>query len=395
MEHYNWEPYRITSLERKKIMSILIGADIVPLSSNIDLFEKAEVEKLLGRELQNVIEDADFSIFNLEVPLTDIETPINKMGPNFIAPTSSAQGLKAMGIDLLTLANNHIFDQNAQGVLSTISILDKVDIAHIGAGNNVYDAQAPYFKTINGRKYGIYACVEHEFSIAEHNRPGANPFDPLESLDHIQKLKKACDYVIILYHGGKEQYRYPTPYLQKVCHKIIEKGADLVVCQHSHCIGCEEQYLHGKIVYGQGNFLFDKYSNDYWNSSLLILVDDIGTVRYIPIIKESPGVRLASKEQAIEILKAFNKRSMEIKEKEFIEKRCSDLANDSLFGYVSYLTCKRNNIIFRLLNWALSQGFHEYFLNKIVRPYKSAIINYIKCETHRELILNGLEEKYK
>lgn len=376
-------------------MSILIGADIVPLSSNIDLFEKAEVEILLGKELQNIIEDADFRIFNLEVPLTDSKTPINKQGPNLIASTASVQGLKAMGVDLLTLANNHIFDQNTQGVLSTLEILDKVDIAYTGAGKNIFEAQMPYYKKIKGKIYGIYACAEHEFSIAEHNRPGANPFDPLESLDHINEMKSRCDYGIVLYHGGKEHYRYPTPYLQKVCHKIIEKGADLVVCQHSHCIGCKENYLHGTIVYGQGNFLFDKYSNDYWNSSLLISIDDMGTIRYIPVIKKSPGIRLATNEQAIEILNAFENRSLEIKKKGLIEDKFSKLAKDSLFGYISYFTGKRYNLFFRLMNRVFSDSFHEYYLNKNVRPYQNAIINYINCETHRELFLKGLEDKYK
>ena len=64
-------------------------------------------------------------------------------------------------------------------------------------------------------KIGIYACAENEFTIATDTTAGANPFDPFESLDHIQNLKRSCDYVIVLYHGGKEHYRYPSPYLQK------------------------------------------------------------------------------------------------------------------------------------------------------------------------------------
>ena len=75
--------------------------------------------------------------------------------------------------------------------------------------------------------------------------------DPAEQKDN------KCDYTIVLYHGGKEYYRYPSPNLQRVCRYMIEKGTDLVICQHSHCIGCEENYLSGKIVYGQGNFIFD------------------------------------------------------------------------------------------------------------------------------------------
>ena len=84
----------------------------------------------------------------------------------------------------------------------------------------------------------------------------------------------------------KEHYRYPSPYLQKVCRKMVEKGANLVVCQHSHCIGSYETYNNSTIVYGQGNFIFNKHDNEYWNSSLLIkLRFEKGIkVEYIPIV---------------------------------------------------------------------------------------------------------------
>lgn len=80
-------------------------------------------------------------------------------------------------------------------------------------------------------------CTENEFSSATMHSAGANPFDVLESFDDVQALKEHCDYVVVLYHGGKEFYRYPSPMLQRYCRKFIEKGASLVLCQHSHCIG--------------------------------------------------------------------------------------------------------------------------------------------------------------
>ena len=96
-------------------------------------------------------------------------------------------------------------------------------------------------------------------------------------------MKAQCDYAIVLYHGGKEYYRYPSPNLQKTCRKLVEKGADLVICQHSHCIGCEEKYQDGTIVYGQGNFLFDHGDNEYWNTSLLVQIKDDGQINYVPL----------------------------------------------------------------------------------------------------------------
>ena len=373
-------------------MSIIIGADIVPVESNIFLFERMLIEELIGIELQDILNSADYRIFNLEVPLTDHEKTIIKHGPNLIASAASVIGIKSMGIDLLTLANNHIMDQDVQGLESTIDVLNSHGIAYVGAGKNLQDAQEPYFFTVRKKRYGVYACAEHEFSIADKNKPGANPFDPLESLDHVAKMKAQCDYVIVLYHGGKEHYRYPSPYLQKVCRKLVEKGADLVVCQHSHCIGCEEKYLHGTIVYGQGNFLFDADDNEYWNSSLLIQINDDGSINYIPLRKEGRGIRLAKGKEALDILAALKHRSEEIKHPGYIEETYRKFAEENIANYTMYFTGKRANLLFRIMNRLSGYRLQIYISRRYIRKNGVAVMNYMECEAHRELELKGLEQ---
>jgi len=247
-------------------MELLIAGDLVPTQSNIELFKNADIKALLGEELLSLWRSADARIFNLEVPLTDQESPIDKCGPNLISPTEEIKGINALNPSLITLANNHILDQGEQGLFSTMDILTKNNIPFVGAGNNIFEASKPYIIKQDGFKIGIYTCAEHEFSIATEKTAGANPFDPLESLDHISDLKEKCDYVVVLYHGGKEHYRYPSPNLKKVCRKMVDKGANLIVCQHSHCIGCFEEYDNATIIYGQGNIIFNKQDNEFWNS---------------------------------------------------------------------------------------------------------------------------------
>lgn len=184
-------------------MHIIIAGDLVPTESNIELFNTANLNILLGRELLDLWNSADKRIFNLEVPLTEESKPINKWGLNLRAPKSTILGIKTLNPSLVTLANNHILDQGARGLNSTISILKDNCIPFVGAGSNLIDASKPYIIFENELKVGIYACAEYEFSIATEYTPGANPFDPLESLDHLQELKKQCDYVIVIYHGGK------------------------------------------------------------------------------------------------------------------------------------------------------------------------------------------------
>jgi poly-gamma-glutamate capsule biosynthesis protein CapA/YwtB (metallophosphatase superfamily) len=348
-------------------MSIIIGADIVPTQSNYDLFARGDTAELIGEGLTELLARADFTIFNLEVPLTDTAQPIDKCGPNLIAPVNTITGLRAINPHFFTLSNNHILDQDEQGLYSTLRILDENNIAHAGAGKNPADAAAPYIFELHGHKIGIYCCAEHEFTIVSDKRAGANPFDPLESLDHIKELKEKADYVVVLHHGGKEHYRYPSPYLQKVCRKMTEKGADLVICQHTHCVGCEERHAGGVIVYGQGNFLFDHSDSEYWQTSLLIHLNEAMEISYIPVVKRGHTVRLAGGDDARGILGQFERRSEEIKQDGFVERQYG-IFTAGMIDYYMRALC----------------GITD--LKNAKKDRLLMIQNYINCEAHKEII---------
>lgn len=370
-------------------MNILIGADLVPTKSNMSYFENKNIEKLVDKYLLEKLNKADYRVFNLEVPLADEETPINKCGPNLIASTKSALGIKALGVNFLTLANNHILDQGEKGLSSTLKALEALNISFAGVGNNIEEASKAFIFEIENKKIGIYCCTEHEFSIVSKENIGANPFDPLESCDHIKNLKKQVDYVIVLYHGGKEHYRYPSPNLQKICRKIVEKGGDLVICQHTHCIGCEEKWKDGTIVYGQGNFLFDDDESEFWQTSLLINIKDNFKIEYIPILKDGFAVKLADEKSKDEILNNFYKRSEEIKQEEFIEREYEKFSKKNINNYLYSLSGTN-----RWLKGIDKYVFKSFFIKKFFYNKKLLyILNYIECEAHRELLLKGLKKK--
>lgn len=235
-------------------MSILIGADFIPTKENEELFRKGDLVALIGNELKRVLESSDYRIFNLEAPLTENSLPIKKRGANLYGAKECVAAYESANVNLFTLANNHIMDYGEQGLNDTLELLKKSNINYVGVGKNLREAAKPFYFSVNGKKIGVFAAVQHEYSIATETNAGANLFDVFESFDQIAEMKLHCDYVIVLYHGGRECYRYPTPYMQKLCRKMVDKGANLVVCQHSHCIGCEEKYSGGTIVYGQEIF---------------------------------------------------------------------------------------------------------------------------------------------
>src|SRR5687768_13229970 len=107
---------------------ILIGGDVCPIGDNAALFRSADAESLFDDLLQD-FNAADLVIANLECPLIERPTPILKTGPVFGESSTCINGVRAAGIDVLGLANNHIFDHGAPGLENTLRVCEKAGIA--------------------------------------------------------------------------------------------------------------------------------------------------------------------------------------------------------------------------------------------------------------------------
>ena len=374
-------------------MKLYIGADFVPTDINKSLFKEGKGEALVGKELYEILKQSDLNVFNLEVPLTDAKTPIVKFGNNLIAPSKTVYGYKALEPIFLTLANNHSLDQGVEGLTTTLNLLKQHDIAHAGAGANLKEAKKPFIFEKDGVRIGFYLCTENEFTMATCHSMGANPFDVLDSFDEVAALKEQCDYVIVLYHGGKEFYRYPSPMLQRYCRKFIDRGANLVVCQHNHCVGSREDYNGGSIIYGQGNFIFNSESyinhKEFVKDSLLIRVEatkDSFIVSEVPIRSTEMGTRLAIESEADETLTAYKQRSEYIKDANFVAQSYKDFADTHVKRYLREFLGR--SFIIRAIN-AL---FGRKLMQLILGPTSYlAIQNYLECEAHHELFLRGIK----
>lgn len=380
----------LTIIAENKYMDLIIGGDLAPTKSNYYVFEQGDIESIIGEKILNCIRKSDFRIFNLEVPLTDELKPVLKDGPNLFAPVATLKGIKQLNPDILALANNHILDQDEQGLHRTITELDKYGIKHVGADANLEKASIPLVLEKNGIKVGVYACAEYEFSIAGEKSAGANPFDPLESPDHISALREQSDFVIVLHHGGKEHYRYPSPGLRKVCRKMVDKGADLVVCQHSHCIGAFEKYKNGTIVYGQGNFLFDRNDNEFWKTGLLlkVAINKNLSVEFVPFEKRGNGVEIIDNERAKEVMDSFLKRSEQILIPGFIESEFERFCNENGQYYMAVFAGMGK--IIRNVD-KLANGV---FTKLLYRGRKACNVqNHIECESQRETVIGYLNKK--
>ncbi|MBQ4536496.1 MAG: CapA family protein [Lachnospiraceae bacterium] len=378
---------------------ILIGGDIYPTESNRFAFETGDIESVIEGKLLSRLQESDIRIFNLETPVCDKETPIEKEGPCFKTSCKSMNGLKKLNPSVFTLANNHILDQGEEGLYSTLKVLSEYGIPYVGVGENIRESDKPYFIDIKGRKIGVYACVEHEYTCATEMLAGANPFDSLEIADRIRKIRTECDFLVVLYHGGKEYYEYPSPDLQKRCRKMADCGADVIICQHSHCIGTSEEYNNCKIIYGQGNFLMDRYIKAYekfFQTGMLVEImisKDSVNYQYVPIIKQGFGIRLANQQEKDEILLQFNERSANLLDEKFVVENYQRYVKKVASRYIVRLS--RCGYIFSSLdNRFLGGKIFNKDLKKILGKHQRlAIQNCLQCEVHNEILRTYLDNR--
>ena len=292
-------------------MRVVLCGDFVPTEATVPTFEAGDKAALLGSTLP-VIQGADFAVANLECALTDRDTPIRKCGPNLKGRPEYARVIAAAGFTHLGLSNNHVFDFGEQAMRDTAAAVQAAGMTPFGYGENDQDARRPVILEKDGKKLAIVAVCEHEYSYALPDQFGANPFDPFDTMEDIAEAKSHANWVVVMYHGGKEQCEYPSPRLRKACHAMARAGADLILTQHSHCIGCRETYRGAQIVYGQGNFNFVAHSDHpHWRSGLMLDVrfGETVDVTYLPVVVNGAGVTLAKGQEKARILADFEARS--------------------------------------------------------------------------------------
>ncbi|MBQ3124771.1 MAG: CapA family protein [Clostridia bacterium] len=298
-------------------MKTLLLGDLSPTQVTEPFFQNGDTQALLS-DAVSLFDGNDFILVNLECALTDCEQEIKKIGPALKSGKGTATTLKKLNVDCCGLSNNHIFDFGKKGVQDTIEALSDVGIAYTGFGDSYEDSRKNHIVKKDGERVCVIAVCEHEYSFALPDRMGSRPFDEYNTIEDIRAAKVENDRVIVTYHGGKEYCRYPSPRLHKACRAMIRAGADVVLCQHSHCIGCYEEYEGGHILYGQGNFHFVKPAGintpEGWESSLAVKYDTkTNEIEFIPMVTyENKGMTLAKGEEKDNILKAFEARNAEL-----------------------------------------------------------------------------------
>ena len=372
--------------------TILITGDFCPDRRIIDLVKNQDYNKIYNNFLP-YSKSFDISITNLECPLTERESQINKVGPLLKGPPEAIHALKHAGFNLVSLANNHIMDQGTPGFEDTLELLDSNDILYVGAGRSLHEAQTPRIITIKGVRIGFLNIAEHEFSIATDEKGGAAPVNEVDNYYQIMKVKDSVDFLILIIHGGHELFSLPSPRMKELYRYYIDLGVDAVIGHHAHVFSGYEIYNGKPIFYNIGNFVFDRDVNDEswyrgFGVGLQLHGNGIKNIYLIPYTQCKPqvGVKILSNseiEEFSETIKNYNDiisddKKLNIEFEKFIKKMQTHYLSTLLgLGKIKRQMLKRGI-------------FPGFFINKkrLIRN-----LNLFRCQAHHDAIVKILKNE--
>jgi poly-gamma-glutamate capsule biosynthesis protein CapA/YwtB (metallophosphatase superfamily) len=216
-----------------------------------------------------VLSAADVAMLNLETAVTTGGTPEPKAFV-FRAPPAAFDAVRAAGVDLVSLANNHALDYGREGLADTLAHAAAAGVPVVGAGADAATAYAPHIVEVSGVRIAYVGLSQvldlWESWRAEEVRSGlAYALDAERALDAVRAAESAADVVVVFMHWGEEGNECPVGEMTGFAEELVAAGADVVTGTHAHLMLGGGWLGRSYVQYGLGNFLWwrdERFSND-------------------------------------------------------------------------------------------------------------------------------------
>jgi poly-gamma-glutamate synthesis protein (capsule biosynthesis protein) len=220
-----------------------------------------------------VLAGADIALVNLESAITTRGTKEPKRY-HFRAPASAYDAIKAAGVDVVSLANNHALDYGRVGLADTLASAKAAKMPFFGAGANATEAYAPWVTEVRGLKFGFIGFNQFyqlwEAWKATETKAGiAMARDLKRAVAAAVAARKLVDVLIVYMHWGDEGKECPTKEMRTFASEMAKAGADLVLGTHAHLLMGDGWMGRTYVQYGLGNFIW--YHDDAWSNDTGVL----------------------------------------------------------------------------------------------------------------------------
>lgn len=291
----------------------------ISLADNFDIMPYYDsrgngVYGILDDKVVSIMKSSDIMVANNEFTVSNRGTKLNKLY-NFRAKPARLEIYNEMGVDVVSIANNHAYDYGEDAFLDTIKYLNEYGISSVGGGSNIEEASSAFYYITNGYKISFLSSSRAEKNIVT---PGATEtssgifrcYDNELLLRRIKEEKEKSDFVILLIHWGKEDSHELEEVQVTTGRQYIDAGADLVIGSHAHVLQGMEIYNNKLIAYNLGDFIFNRETKD--TGILSVTINNNGDMNYsfIPCRQSNYKTSLLNgdgKQRVIDKLKNYSR----------------------------------------------------------------------------------------
>lgn len=254
----------------------------------------------ISEELVDEMNQAHIFMLNNEFAYSTRGNRIKEKSYTFRAHPKRVDILKEMGVDIVSLANNHALDFGVDALLDTFTTLEEAGIDYVGAGINMDRAKAPIYYTIGDTTIAYLAASRVIYAMdwyATDERPGMiGTYDPALFITCIEEAKKNSDFVVVYLHWGVERTHQPVDYQKNMAKMYIDAGADAVIGCHPHVMQGIEFYKGKPIAYSLGNYWFNSAKRETGLLKLYLNPDGTVDTQLLPAMSENTYTYLITDE---------------------------------------------------------------------------------------------------
>ena len=250
-----------------------------------------DITRCITPEVIARMESADIMMINNEFAYSNRGTPLSGKTFTFRARPETAANLSLLSADIVSVANNHVYDYGETALLDTLDTLETYKIPYVGAGRNLDEAREIVYFQAGDMKIAYVSATQVERSYvytreATDTRAGVlRTYDPAVFLDVIRRAKENSDFVVVYVHWGTEGVSRFEADQQRLGHQYIDAGADLVIGDHPHCLQGVEYYKGVPIFYSLGNFWFNSKTRETGLVEADITREGLVEFRFVPCLQ--------------------------------------------------------------------------------------------------------------
>ena len=260
----------------------------------------SDINKSIDAPVLEVMQGVDIMMANNEFPYSYRGSPTPNKTYTFRADPKDVHIMKDMGVDIVSLANNHAYDYGPDALIDTVDTLNDAQLPFVGAGKNIEEARRAAYFYVNGYTISYLSATQIErygnpdTREATEDSPGVmRTLDATKFVQAIEEAAENSDFTVIYVHWGSESTDLVEQSQRDLAKAYVNAGADLIIGDHSHCLQGID-YVDGvPVFYSLGNFWFNSKTLDTCVVKAT-LGDDckISKIEFIPCIQTGSCVKI-------------------------------------------------------------------------------------------------------